>query len=182
MRALWQVLRTKAHKLIDRVRRRPPLHPAAATKVVQDISPFNFLALPPELREAIYERTLIRRGPRHLDVHIDPTTKCFERPRVVFEDLPNISLLLASKQVQEEYWQIVKRHTTVNVISEGTWDLSRLAEWLPHGVTLPLLKQLQSWTITLMYCSWANSARRHLYTDPRYWDAQVVGIGQPRRF
>lgn len=105
---------------------------------------FDFLALPRELRDAIHELTLIPGDEKALELRADPEHGRFNHPYITITNRPEIKWLLASKQIREEYEGIVRKFITVIIATNGTWDLTKLGDWLPTGVTSGLLRQLQT--------------------------------------
>lgn len=147
--------------------------------------PFDFLGLPREMRNAIHELTLRLEDCKPLELQTDSRNKHFEHPHVTITSKPNINWMLASKQIQQEYSDTVKKHTTVDISTNGTWDLSRLEAWLPAGVTLALVKELQSWTVRLAWVSWTGSAARlaGLYSFPKNLKLEAhLRTGEDRSF
>lgn len=121
---------------------------------------FDFFALPRELRNAIHELTLIPGDEKALELRTDPESGRFNHPYITITDKPDINWMLASKQIRKEYEEIVRKLTTVIVSSNGTWDLSRLDEWLPSGVTIDLLRRLQTWILRMDWSCWSVAMAR----------------------
>ena len=117
--------------------------------------PSNFLRLPRELRDAIHELTLKPEMEKPLELQADPKWGQFTHPHMTFDNRPNVNWMLVSKCIHKEYMDVVRKCTTVRILTNGTWDLSRLREWLAHGVTTGLLQQLHTWTLVLQWESWS---------------------------
>lgn len=135
---------------------------SATSADMEDV--FDFFGLPRETRDAIHEFALLPDKPKVLELQVDPyrQQKRFKHPYINILKKPNINWMLANKQVCAEYQSVVKKYTTVHLTTNGSWDMAKIGEWLPRGVTLGLLQQLQTWTITLDWVHWNRFVNAHL--------------------
>lgn len=132
---------------------------APSEPVLKSKTDVGFLSLPRELRDQIYAYTLLasRRITKteekcdivdcpHFD-HDSADCPLFDHAYAPYASLscrPATALLLANKQINNEYMRTFETNAELTVVANATWNLSSFHEWLKPSFPVRILRSIRT--------------------------------------
>ncbi|KAK4550049.1 hypothetical protein LTR36_003016 [Oleoguttula mirabilis] len=140
----------------------------------EETTEMSFLSLPLEIRMQVYEMALLP------SCRITSATGATGAHRIADNGRPqaphayasvscrpDTSLLLANKQIKQEYMRTLTEKVELTVVANATWDLSNFVQWLKPSFSARILRSIRSCTLV---SDWPEFVRNSKCDDgPSPW-------------